>query len=170
MGSLALDILDFALRVYLEGPQRSGANGSQIPGSKYQRPVETLTCLRWSWCWSRNWFGWMCCCSQPLCLLVTSCLKTSPFRCWPDFFREKECSKVFVWHYDIVWFVFPDASSCLHVLPCLNTAQAASSAAKELPELSTLLQQLSEQRRQHRWKMPRSVARNDEQVFSDGKL
>ena len=31
---------------------------------------------------------------------------------------------------------------------CMNTAQAASSAAKQLPELSALLQQLSEQRRQ----------------------
>jgi hypothetical protein len=66
----------------------------------------------------------------------------------PFFLREMECSKVVVWHCMVC------VSGCLRVEEimfcpvCMNTAQAAFSAAKQLPALSALLQQLSEQRRQ----------------------
>ena len=87
----------------------------------------------------------MCCCSQPLCLLITSRLKTSPFRFWMILARFVFPEK---WNaarllYGIVWFVSPDVCelkrSCsalfawtlprLHFLPrnsCLGSAPFCS--------------------------------------------
>ena len=82
-----------------------------------------------------------------------------------------ECSKVVIWDSMICVFRCLRVRSFTFCPVCMNTAQAASSAAKQLPELSALLQQLSEQRRQqHRERCLDLWREIDGQVFSDGKL